>query len=101
MSLKILTANDLLSGGVVFATREGNWSPFITQAELSSDSQTEDRLVAVGNQSVDTQTIVGPFLIDINIENGIPVPKRYREQLRVSGPSVRTDFSKPALREVA
>lgn len=101
MSIKILTANDLHSGGVIFATSEGNWSSFITQAQLSSDSQTEETLVSMGNQSVEAQTIVDPFLIDINIINGVPVPKRYREQLRVSGPSVRTDFSKPALREVA
>jgi len=101
MSMKILTANGLHSGGVVFATGDGKWSAFITQAQLSSDSETEEALLAMAKQSVETQTIVEPFLIEIDVINGMPVPKRYREQLRVSGPSVRSDFSKPALQEVA
>jgi hypothetical protein len=100
-ALKILTANDLHSGGVVFATRDNNWSPFISQAHLSNDNETHDKLVSIGNQAVSSQIIVEPFLIDITIENGVPVPVRFREQLRVYGPSVRSEFSKPLIQEVA
>jgi len=98
---KILTANDLHSGGVVFATAHGDWSPFISQALLSDDAVTNERLETCGQHAVERQLVVEPFFIDVSIENGLPRAIRFREQLRVNGPSVQTAFSKPAFREVA
>ncbi len=101
MSLKILTANDLRNGRVVFATGENDWSPVISRAHISNDNETDEKLLSIGKQAVDRQIIVEPFLIDITIENGLPAPVRFREQLRVCGPSVRPEFSRPLFREVA
>jgi hypothetical protein len=101
MSRKILTANDLHSGGVIYAADNGNWSQFITQAVLSDEGVSEEKLISIGKLAVSTQKAVEPFLIDIEIENGIPVPVHFREQLRVNGPSVRSDFSKPHYYEAA
>ena len=101
MTLKILTANSLLSGGVVYLTSQNNWSPFISLAQVSDDADTIERLEAIGLQAENEQIIVGPFLIAVTIENGFPRPTRFREQLRVNGPSVRNEFSKPIFKEVA
>lgn len=101
MSFNILTANDLLSGGVVYLTSQNNWSPFISQAHVSDGAATNEHLESVGYQAEAEQIIVGPFLIAVTIENGIPRPTRFRERLRVNGPSVRSEFSKPTFKEVA
>jgi len=101
LSLKILTANDLRSGGVVFATLHGGWSPFISQAQISDDADTAQKLEASSQRAVGEQLIVEPFLIDITVENSVPRPVRFRERLRVYGPSVRAEFSKPAINEAA
>jgi len=101
MTLKILTANNLRSGGVVFATSHGDWSPFISQALVCDDIATVEKLEISDRQAVSEQFIVEPFLIDVTVENGIPRPIRFREWLRVSGPSVRAEFSKPAFNEAA
>ena len=98
---KILTANDLHSGGVVFATANGDWSPFISQAQLSDDASTSEKLEAHGQHAVESQIVVEPFFIDVTLQNGLPHPVRFREQLRVNGPSVQAAFSKPAFLEVA
>lgn len=101
MPLHILTANSLLTGGVVYLTSDNSWSPFISLAQVSDDFKTTERFEALGLKAEAEQSIVGPFLITVTIENDIPRPTRFRERLRVSGPSVRNDFSKPIFREVA
>jgi len=101
MTLKIMTANDLHSGGVVFLTGQNDWSPFISHARLCDEPDTERELEAFGQQAVARQIIVEPFLIAVTLENSVAHPVRFREQLRVGGPSVRSDFFKPLFSEVA
>ncbi len=101
MKKQVLTASDLRSGGVVFLTREGNWSPYISNALVSEICDAEQILekqgqFSVNEQAVDELKVVGPYLIDIKMENGLPNPVRFREQLRVNGPSVRAQFRKAA-----
>jgi len=99
--IKILTANDLRSGGVVFASDDNSWSPYISQAQLASDSTMMEALTIRGEQAVNSQLVVEPAFIEVVVENGLPRPLRFREQLRVNGPSVQTTFLKPAYDEVA
>lgn len=101
MTLKILTANSLLTGGVIYLTDQNSWSPFISKAQVSDDAGTILRLEASGLYAEAEQIVVGSFLIAVTIENGIPRPIRFRERLRVNGPSVRSEFSKPTFKEVA
>ena len=101
MSQKILTANDLRSGGVVFLTAHGDWSPYISHALVCDDSETAEKLEISGQRAVNEQIIVEPFFIKVTIKNSVPLPVRFREQLRTSGPSVRTEFSKPEFNEAA
>jgi len=101
MALQILTANSLLTGGVVYLTSQNNWSSFISLAQVSDGADTIKRLESTGLRAEAEQIIVGPFLIDVTVENDIPRPTRFRERLRVNGPSVHAAFSKPIFKEAA
>ncbi len=96
MKKQIVTASDLRSGGVVFLTTTGGWSPYISSALISEPAEAVLVLEKQGLQAVAEQIIVAPYLIDINMENGLPNPVRFREQLRVNGPSVQANFRKAA-----
>ena len=105
MPMKILTANDLHSGEVVYLKNDGLWSSYITQAQLSGSTSRDEKLLALGHEAEENRLVVGPFLIDVEIKNEIPVPVRFREQLRVTGPPTKAEFAKPSfapeLKEVA
>lgn len=85
---KIITANDLLSGEVVYLTKSGQWSPNHSDAILIGDTSTGDtRLVEIQNLDV---TVVGPYLADAaRSEDGVSSPVHFREVFRTMGPSNR------------
>lgn len=80
----ILTANDLVEGHSVFLTAEG-WAASINAAMIATTPEQADELAALGNRFVDENTVVGPYLVDVTIENGAPVPVTRREQIRAMG----------------
>ncbi len=101
MNAQLLTANDLHSGGVVFLTTKASWSPYISMAWVADSSESSEMLAALGQLAVDNNQVVGSFLIEVNMKDRVPRPVRYREQLRINGPSVKLEFSKPLFQEVA
>ena len=81
---KVVTANHLLRGDVVYQTETG-WSRDLAAAEILSDEAHADlRLVEASQQ---TAEIVGAYLADIRVENGVPHPAHFRETFRATGPS--------------
>ena len=96
MNTQILTANDLRSGEVVYFTSTGGWSTYITEAQFARDELAADRLITKGEQAEREQLVVGAYLIAVDTELEVPVPVRFREQLRVGGPSIHQSFQKPA-----
>ena len=83
---KIVTANALTSGDVVYLTGSDDWSPEIVEAEFIDDAEhAESRLVAAQRQA---HLVVGPYLADVTITANGPVPVTRREALRASGPSI-------------
>ena len=82
---KILTANDLRLGDVVYWSVDQRWARVITDAELYTDTTTaEAALVTALAQS---NRVVGPYLVDaITTETG-PAPTHFREAFRMRGPS--------------
>ena len=96
MSQQILTANDLRTGRVVYYTSSGEWSHYITEAQLARDELAAGHLTSKGEQAESSQLVIGAYLIKIDYDYDIPVPVRYREQLRVDGPSVHQAYKKPA-----
>ncbi len=81
---KVVTANHLLKGDVVYQTETG-WSRTLADAEVLTDEAHADlRLIEASQQ---TSEIVGAYLADVDIEAGIPRPTHFREDFRATGPS--------------
>lgn len=82
---KVITANDLLIGDVVWFTADDQWTRDMCQAELIEDeAHAQIRLldaVAQGN------VIVGAYLADAKAGADGPKPVHFREEFRTRGPS--------------
>ena len=81
---KVVTANDLLIGDVVYQSETG-WTRVLEEAELLTDEAHADlRLIEASQQ---TDVIVGAYLADVAAEAGTPAPTHFRETFRKTGPS--------------
>ncbi|MAQ86447.1 DUF2849 domain-containing protein [Psychromarinibacter halotolerans] len=82
---KVVTANALLEGDVVYLTADDTWTRDHAQAELIEDeAHAQIRLV---DASARANEIVGAYLADaVAGENG-PEPVHFREAFRTRGPS--------------
>lgn len=84
---KIVSANDLMDGDVVYLTEQFEWSRQITTAAIANDEAAADSLLAKGEERQDL--IVGAYLLDVAIDdNGTPAPTHFREKYRLNGPSI-------------
>lgn len=82
---KVVTANRLLEGDVVWMTPEGGWSARMSDALLIGvEAVATERLAAAEAQS---DRIVGPYLADATPGPDGPRPVHFREAFRTRGPS--------------
>ncbi|MBU3001460.1 DUF2849 domain-containing protein [Roseovarius nubinhibens] len=82
---KIITANALLEGDVVYLTADDRWSRQIAEAELLTDeAHAQMRLLGAEAQ---TGTVVGVYLADAKPGETGPEPTHFREEFRRTGPS--------------
>lgn len=82
---KVVTANALLRGDVVYLTRQGHWTRDHAEADLIEDeSIAEIRLLEA--QAV-AHEVVGPYLADAIKGADGPEPVHFREAFRTRGPS--------------
>lgn len=95
MTFQILTANHLQTGEVVFLNHDEQWSTSMNAVRLADDLISAAQLTDIGKQAVAKQEVVNPELIEVNTENGFPMPVRFREQLRILGPSIKQELRKP------
>ena len=84
----VLTANDLVEGQSVFLTAEG-WSPEVSRAMTAVSPEQALDLETQGARAVGENAVVGPYLVEVSMETGAPVPLTRRERIRASGtPSI-------------
>jgi hypothetical protein len=82
---KVVTANALLEGDVVYLTRFGDWTRHHAEADLIEDAATaEIRLLEA--QAL-AHEAVGPYLADAKRGPKGPEPVHFREAFRARGPS--------------
>ena len=96
MSDKVLTANHLLTGEVVFLAEGELWTPKINEALVAETGEEETWLEEAGARALGAQIIVEPYLIDVVRQGGTIEPVRFRERIRTLGPTVRPDLGKQA-----
>lgn len=82
---KVITANALLEGDVVYLAADDSWTRDLSQAELLTDeAHAELRLIEA---SARQSEIVGAYLTDMAAGENGPVPTHFREDFRRTGPS--------------
>ena len=81
---KVVTANDLLKGDVIYQTA-GGWTRHLAEAEVLTDEADADlRLIDASQQ---TDRVVGVYLADVDASGDTPKPTHFREDFRATGPS--------------
>jgi hypothetical protein len=86
-SPKIVTANALLEGDVVYLTARDGWTRHLREAEILTDEADADlRLLQAQAR---TAEVVGAYLADIRPGDDGPEPAHFREAFRATGPSNR------------
>ncbi|RAI00497.1 DUF2849 domain-containing protein [Acuticoccus sediminis] len=89
----VLTANEILTGAIVFWTG-GGWSTEIAEAERAGPDARAD-LEETGRDEEDANRVVGAYLVALDPESSEPV--LLRERRRLAGPS----FALPTARQAA
>ena len=81
---KVVTANHLLEGDVIYQTATG-WTRRLSEAEMLTDEADADlRLIDALQQ---TDAVVGAYLADVKLVNNTLEPTHFREEFRTTGPS--------------
>lgn len=96
MAGKVLTANDLVDGVVVFLTADGGWSPWIDHAVIAVS---EDEVAGLEREQAAAEAagrVVSAYLVDVETREGCVRPLHIRERIRTRGPTVRRDLGKQA-----
>jgi hypothetical protein len=84
---QIVTANDLLSGDVVYLTKTASWSRRIAEASVVENAQAGAALLAVAEAQAKMNIVVAPYLIPVDASVSPPRPIQYREIIRADGPT--------------
>lgn len=83
---KIITANHLLEGDVIYLTESGDWSRDFAEAALLTDEADADLRLLEAQQQPDV--VVGAYLADAQTgASGDLEPGHFREDFRRKGPS--------------
>ncbi len=96
MALQVVTASRIGDGTVVYLTRDGGWSEWITDGRVSRSDEERDELMAVARASAEKPDVVEPYVIDVVEDAGVIRPVRYREEIRAQGPTIHPAFGKQA-----
>lgn len=94
--MKVLTANRLLDGEVVYLAQGDAWAEDLALARVAGDNDAEIELTTAGAAAVKARLVVGAYLMPVTIEGGRILPESVRERIRAAGPSNRNDLGKQA-----
>jgi len=81
---KVVTANDLLKGDVIYQTATG-WTRALADAEILTDEAHADLRLIEGSQQI--ADVVGIYLMDVALDGTAPQTTHFREAFRAKGPS--------------
>jgi Protein of unknown function (DUF2849) len=86
---KVITANDLRDGLVVFLDHDGGWTHDIALARVVEDGPDLESANAYAKAQHDARIVVEPYPIDVEVTGGVPIPTRLREKIRADrGPTI-------------
>jgi hypothetical protein len=82
---KVVTANELIEGDVIYMTRDGAWVRELCMAYLIEDEAEAQAQLSKAEAQADLA--VGAYLADAKASPLGPVPVHFREAFRAKGPS--------------
>ncbi len=83
---KMLTANDLFDGDVIYMTASGEWSRHLSDVAIFEEEAAANAALSEANQQHDR--LIGPYLVDARYSaDGTPEATHFREEFRSRGPS--------------
>lgn len=94
--MKVITANRLTDGIVVFLGRSHRWAEDIDAVTALEDDAAVEAALAAAEEDVANRKVVEPYAIDVKLENSGLIPVKLREAIRARGPTVRLDLGKQA-----
>ncbi|MBO6509642.1 MAG: DUF2849 domain-containing protein [Roseibium sp.] len=94
--MKVITANRLLNGDVVWLGENQNWVERVTLAKVFEGKDAVASGLEVGAMAEKNQEVVGVYEMDVTIEDGVIHPVRLREKIRAAGPTTHPEFGKQA-----
>lgn len=81
---KVVTANALLEGDVIYLAADSRWVRTLIEAELITDQARAEAQLAVASAD---RMCVGAYLADAAAGEDGPAPTHFREEFRRTGPS--------------
>ncbi len=90
--LRVVTANRLDSGAVVWFEPDGSWGHRLGTALVFEQAEQAEAALERARASVAAGEVVEPYLVDVVPVDGRMRPLRPREHIRSLGPSVRADL---------
>ncbi|MEC4589622.1 MULTISPECIES: DUF2849 domain-containing protein [Nitrospirillum] len=85
---KVVTANRLQDGAVVWLTAAGTWSTRVADAQVQTDAPLAETALGIARASAARQEVVEPYAVDVVVEATGPRPLKTREWIRAAGPSI-------------
>jgi hypothetical protein len=98
---QVVIASRLSDGLVVFLKTAKpdsvEWVLALNEADLADDDDRAAELLSAGEADAkQSQSIIDPYLIDVERQGGTLRPTKYREAIRCLGPTIRLDLGKQA-----
>ncbi|WP_310621495.1 DUF2849 domain-containing protein [Flexibacterium corallicola] len=94
--MKVITANRLLDGEVVWLGDDNAWVEVISQAVLLNDPEQLEQAKKAAEKAEVDQLVVGAYEIDVVQGQGTVSPSKLKEVIRATGPTTRVDLGKQA-----
>lgn len=91
--MRMIIANRLTDGLVVFYTADGGWTTDIADGVLLTDEATEQAKLEAAKADETNCVVIDPNLIDVTVDDEMPRPVAIREAIRAFGPTVATELN--------
>jgi hypothetical protein len=86
--LQMIIANTLADGFVVFLTEEDTWTNAIAAGAVAATDEQAEKLLKLAKQAEQNNLVIDPYLIPVELDDGLRKPTEYREYIRAMGPTV-------------
>ena len=86
---RVVTANDLATGAVLFLSADGGWVTRFDQAVEYADANAAETGLALAREDVRRNRIVDPFVTEKGLDGaGAPRMMTLRDRIRADGPTI-------------